>query len=206
MIRDPAVPRVTGGLFLREFARLGRLIATNPWAARRRVPRLLGVLRARFLLRNCERGSLIVALGHVKVRAKGFISVGDRVQLAGGMFPTELDCRKGATLTIDAVSFLSYGVSICATQRVHIGKRCQIGSMVRIRDQNEMGAAPVTICDDVWLAYGVIVEPGVTVGAGSVVSAGSVVRDDVPPYSLAVGNPATSVPLAGAAVRASGAA
>jgi maltose O-acetyltransferase len=69
------------------------------------------------------------------------------------------------------------------------------GSMVRIRDAGEGGVAAVLIGDDVWLAHGAIVEPGVTIGAGSVVSAGSVVRSDVPPRSLAVGNPAVCVPL-----------
>jgi acetyltransferase-like isoleucine patch superfamily enzyme len=205
-MRDPATPDITGGLFVREGARLGKLIVTNPWAARRRLPRVMGVLRARYLLRNCARGRLIVALGHVRVRADGALAVGDRVQLAGGMIPTELLCDSNASLSIGALTFISYGVSINATVGVQIGKRCQIGSMVRIRDTGENGQAPVVIGDDVWLAYGAIIEPGVTIGAGSVVSAGSVVRDDVPPYSLAVGNPATSVPLAGASKRAHGAA
>jgi acetyltransferase-like isoleucine patch superfamily enzyme len=205
-MHDPATPDITGGLFVREGVRLGRLMVTNPWAARRRLPRVMGVLRARYLLRSCQRGRLIVALGYVRVRADGDIAIGDRVQLAGGMIPTDLQCDRGADLRIGDLTFLSYGVSVSATVSVRIGQRCQIGSMVRIRDAGENGQAPVVIGDDVWLAYGAIVEPGVTIGAGSVVSAGSVVRDDVPPYSLAVGNPATSVPLAGASKRAHGAA
>jgi acetyltransferase-like isoleucine patch superfamily enzyme len=205
-MHDPETPDITGGLFVREGVRLGKLMVTNPWDARRRLPRVMGVIRARYLLRHCTRGRLIVALGHVRVTAAGALTVGDRVQLAGGMIPTELNCGRGASLTIGDLSFLSYGVSVSAALRVQIGKRCQIGSMVRIRDAGENGSAPVIIGDDVWLAYGVIVEPGVTIGAGAVVSAGSVVRDDVPPYSLAVGNPATSVPLAGASKRAHGAA
>jgi maltose O-acetyltransferase len=77
-----------------------------------------------------------------------------------------------------------------------------IASMVRVCDVDADGAAPIVIGDDVWLAHGVIVEPGVTIGAGSVVSAGSVVRRDIPPRSLAAGNPVTCTPLvAGARAR-----
>lgn len=48
----------------------------------------------------------------------------------------------------------------------------------------------VTIEDDVWLGYGVIVLPGVTIGRGAVIGAGSVVANDIPAYSIAIGNPA----------------
>jgi acetyltransferase-like isoleucine patch superfamily enzyme len=48
----------------------------------------------------------------------------------------------------------------------------------------------IVIEDDVWLGYNVIVLPGVTIGKGSVIGAGSVVTSNIPPYSIAVGNPA----------------
>ena len=49
---------------------------------------------------------------------------------------------------------------------------------------------PISLEDDVWLGRRVIVMAGVTIGRGSVVGAGSVVTKDIPPYSLAAGNPA----------------
>jgi acetyltransferase-like isoleucine patch superfamily enzyme len=49
---------------------------------------------------------------------------------------------------------------------------------------------PVRIDDDCWLGASVIVLPGVTIGKGSVIGAGSIVTKDIPPYSVAVGNPA----------------
>ena len=49
---------------------------------------------------------------------------------------------------------------------------------------------PVVIEDNVWIGTGCTILPGVTIGEGSVVSAGSVVRRNIPPYSLAGGNPA----------------
>jgi maltose O-acetyltransferase len=53
--------------------------------------------------------------------------------------------------------------------------------------------------DDVWVAHGALIEPGVTIGDGAVVSAGAVVTSDVPPRTLAIGNPARVMPLSLAA-------
>ena len=50
-------------------------------------------------------------------------------------------------------------------------------------------AKPITIKDNCWLASNVVVGGGVTIGEGCVIGAGSVVTRDIPPYSLAVGNP-----------------
>ena len=48
----------------------------------------------------------------------------------------------------------------------------------------------VVIEDYVWLASRVTVLPGVTIGRGAVIGACSVVTKDIPPMSIAVGNPA----------------
>ena len=49
--------------------------------------------------------------------------------------------------------------------------------------------ASVIIEDDVWIGAGTIILKGVRIGRGSVIGAGSVVTRDIPPYSLAAGNP-----------------
>jgi acetyltransferase-like isoleucine patch superfamily enzyme len=48
----------------------------------------------------------------------------------------------------------------------------------------------VTIGNDVWLGTEAVVLSGVTIGHGAVVGAASVVRQDLPPYAIALGNPA----------------
>jgi acetyltransferase-like isoleucine patch superfamily enzyme len=54
---------------------------------------------------------------------------------------------------------------------------CQKGSSVRIGE-------------NVWIGFDVCILPGVQIGNGAIVGARSVVFEDVPPYSVVVGNPA----------------
>jgi maltose O-acetyltransferase len=50
-------------------------------------------------------------------------------------------------------------------------------------------AEPITIEDNCWLGSNVVVCGGVTIREGSVIGAGSVVTRNIPPHSLALGNP-----------------
>ncbi|MCF8255764.1 MAG: acyltransferase [Bacteroidia bacterium] len=49
---------------------------------------------------------------------------------------------------------------------------------------------PIVIEDDSWLGANVVVTSGVTIGKHCVVAAGAVVTKSIPPFSIAVGNPA----------------
>ena len=48
---------------------------------------------------------------------------------------------------------------------------------------------PITIEEDVWIGANSVVLAGITIGKHSVIGAGSVVNRDIPPFSVAVGNP-----------------
>lgn len=141
------------------------------------------------------------------------IIIGDRVGLCSDSKHTALGVsrpvilrtlRAGATLSIGNDSGLS-GTCICASISVQIGERCLIGADVivtdtdfhpidpcnrRYRSESEARSKPIVIENDVFIGARVIILPGVRIGIGSVIGAGSVVSRDIPPYSVAVGNPA----------------
>lgn len=48
----------------------------------------------------------------------------------------------------------------------------------------------ITIGNDVWIGHGVTLMSGTTIGSGSIIGAMSVVAGDIPPYTIACGNPA----------------
>lgn len=50
-------------------------------------------------------------------------------------------------------------------------------------------AKPITVGNGCWICSNVIICGGVTIGEGCVIGAGSVVTRDIPPYSIAAGNP-----------------
>jgi acetyltransferase-like isoleucine patch superfamily enzyme len=50
--------------------------------------------------------------------------------------------------------------------------------------------APIVIDDDCWIAANVVITAGIKIGKHCVVAAGSVVTKDIPPFSVAAGNPA----------------
>lgn len=79
----------------------------------------------------------------------------------------------------------------------HSGPKCRIITINH--DFNNGEAIPygnghivknVTIGDNVWLGYNVLILGGVQIGEGAIVQAGSVVVTDIPKYAIAGGHPA----------------
>ena len=97
---------------------------------------------------------------------------------------------------------LSPGTRIRSAVGVDIGDSCMLAEGVLITDADWHDLyhrifpgkrGPVRIGDNVWVADGVTICKGVTIGDNSVIGAGAVVTRDVPPNSVAAGNPARVV-------------
>lgn len=94
------------------------------------------------------------------------------------------------------------GVRISSAHGIRIGDNCMLADGVYLTDADwhdaynrvSMGpSAPIEIGTNVWVGDGAVVCKGVTVGANSIVGAGAVVVRDIPPNSVAAGNPARVV-------------
>lgn len=155
---------------------------------------------ARWQLRRVTRlGANVRVRGRVFVQNDGRILVAERVHFVATTVPTELVAFTGGELTLGPRTFVNYGCSFAATERVSIGADCLFGPYVNITDNDfhdltdrtrQPEPQPVTIGDSVWIGTRALILPGVTIGDGAVIGAGSVVTKDVPPNGVVAGNPA----------------
>lgn len=112
--------------------------------------------------------------------------------------------RKDATLHLGENVYMGNRNSFLLGGNITIGNDTLIASDILISSENH-GTDPENplsygkqelICKDVaigsgcWIGEKVIILPGITVGDKAVIGAGSVVTKDIPPYCIAVGNPA----------------
>ncbi|KAJ1962321.1 hypothetical protein IWQ62_003569 [Dispira parvispora] len=113
-------------------------------------------------------------------------------------------CDFGYNIKVGRNFFSNAFNTILDCAPVIIGDNVWLGPQVHIyavthplaaksRSQYWIQAKPVTINDHVWVGGNSVIMPGVTIGEGAVVGAGSVVTKDVPPFTLALGNPARVV-------------
>ena len=133
-------------------------------------------------------------------------SVGEEVWIEPPFF-----CDYGAHVHIGATTFVNANCVFLDSAEIRIGANVLIAPAVQLltathplraverivpraeradgRSPYRTHARPITIGDDAWIGAGTIVFPGVTIGEGAAIGAGSLVTADVPPHSLAFGQP-----------------
>jgi virginiamycin A acetyltransferase len=57
-------------------------------------------------------------------------------------------------------------------------------------NRDSMSKGPIIVEDEVWIGVGALILSGVKIGKGAIIGARAVVTKDIPPYSIAAGNPA----------------
>ena len=122
-------------------------------------------------------------------------SIGSKYELRAPFY-----CDYGFNISIGENFFANFNTVFIDCSRIVIGNNVMFGPNCCIdgaghptdtvrRNEGFEYAYPITIENDVWLGSGVHIMPGITIGRGCVIGAGSIVTKDIPPYSLAVGNP-----------------
>lgn len=111
---------------------------------------------------------------------QGWIRTGDHVSIGSGTHIYE----PRAGLEIGDNVLIAGGCLICGVEHGYQSVE------LPMRDQPSL-ARKITIGSDVWLGMGVILFPGVSIGNGAVIGGGSIVTKDIPPYSVAYGQPCT---------------
>lgn len=66
-------------------------------------------------------------------------------------------------------------------------------SFIYSKDWSTVKSKPIVIQDNAWIGFDSVILAGVTIGKGAIVGARSVVRDNVEPWTIVAGNPATFI-------------
>lgn len=131
----------------------------------------------------------------------GLIEIGNNVHIGSAIFicRTSIKVEDDVTMAWDIVLYDHDSHSTDWAYRKNDNNQCYDDYVkynknnIVNKDWSHVNSAPIHICSKVWIGFGVTVLKGVTIGEGAVIGAKSVVTKDIPPWSVAVGNPARVV-------------
>lgn len=165
-----------------------------------------------------DKGARFYGKGHIRIKSgvtigkyveldglsKEGINIGNNVKI--GSF-SQIKCtgtlkKIGRGFSIEDNSGFGEFCFFGAAGGIKIGSNVIMGQNIRFHSENhnfdrldipirEQGVTNkgILVEDDCWFGSGVVILDGVTVGKGSVLGSNTLVNKDIPPYSIAVGNP-----------------
>lgn len=171
---------------------------------------LRDILFCFFFLKNWDSTWRFKGLPIIQIHRKATILIGKKLVLCSnpkknsiGVFQKVIIKALNPSSNIKIGHNVGISGATISGKDITIGNNVLIGSGVLITDSDahpihpklrEFGkyikTKPIKIEDDVFIGARSIILKGVTIGQGSVIGAGSVVVKDIPPMSIASGNPA----------------
>jgi acetyltransferase-like isoleucine patch superfamily enzyme len=124
---------------------------------------------------------------------EGHVAVGDYTLVNGARIicDSEIEIGDYGLISWNVVLMDSYRLSPdVATRRLELETAAKSSSRIL---EGGSKPRPIHIGRNVWIGFDSCILPGVTIGEGSIVGARSVVFEDVPPFTVVVGNPARPV-------------
>jgi acetyltransferase-like isoleucine patch superfamily enzyme len=124
------------------------------------------------------------------VGVSGSVHIGNFSLVNGAWFIS--DC----SIEVGDYTLISWNVVLMDSYRASVDPEVRRQDLIKLPDRIPRSpsfsddARRVVIGSNVWIGFEVCILPGVQIGDGSIVGARSVVMADVPPYSIAAGNPA----------------
>ena len=134
-----------------------------------------------------------------EVRGPVEIHLGDNVSIFGANLIESSDlCGVTPQLIIGNRVDLGHGLQFLVNREVRIDDDVNVANFVRFMDSDDFNSdpsdpKPIHVCRYAWIGQDSFILKGVTIGEGAVIGVNSVVKTDIPPYSVAMGNPARVV-------------
>jgi putative colanic acid biosynthesis acetyltransferase WcaF len=136
-------------------------------------PRALSPLRVALLrMFGAKIGRNVLICGGVRIHVPWNLEIGDHTAIGD-----KVEIYNLAPVRIGEHSTISQHAYLCASSHDYT------------RSDFPLYSLTITIGKQAWVASGAFIGPGVTMGEGAVVGARSVVLRDVPPWTIAAGNP-----------------
>lgn len=162
-----------------------------------------GTLSSLQLVGCAAVGARVVVLGHVYVRGRARIRIGDDVTLDGRRAPVELNAAPGGFIDVGAGARIEGGASLESASHITLGARVVVEGFAKIIDSPFHATTgdrhtfqppkPVVVLDDSRIGWRSVLLPGARLGRGVTVGPSTIVSRVIDDGCTVFGVPARVV-------------